>query len=386
MLIKTFEGSSLKDVLRDIKHDFGKDAVILSTEENKVADSSATFYRVRAAVPEAARVDGASASIGRNPDKALEAWMKRLDQKVEDLAEVALNNRKLTELEGDMRELKVMLYEAMRNQLDQDKNALSPAVLNIYQHLLLTGLDKANINELLTYLGALTKVNADEADADFYRTHAIRWMLKRIRIAPALKVTDDSPEIHLFIGASGSGKTSMVAKLAAQLKTKNSKDIVVISFDNLRIGANEQLKVYANILDIPYLTIARPDEIHQRIANNKSGKLFLIDTAGCCSKDEQELSHLLAIVEKAPIPLKTHLVMSLTEKQVQLDQGIRTFSELGINHLAFTKLDQSWTYGEIYNLANRWSIPISYFGTGQTVPRDLEHASRERVVERMFRL
>ncbi|MBF0441246.1 MAG: flagellar biosynthesis protein FlhF, partial [Oligoflexales bacterium] len=103
------------------------------------------------------------------------------------------------------------------------------------------------------------------------------------------------------------------------------------------------------------------------------------------AKNKSNLSDLNAIKD-LNIPVDFHLVLSITEKENQMDMVIRRFSEIGISSLIFTKIDETWSYGEIFNLSTKWSIPLSYFGIGQKIPEEIERASRERVCERIFGL
>ena len=111
----------------------------------------------------------------------------------------------------------------------------------------------------------------------------------------------------------------------------------------------------------------------------------LVDTAGRSPKSKGNLKDLLTL-KKMERPIDFHLVMSLTEKETQMDRTIRSFSKVGIQSFLFSKLDETWSYGNIFNLTQKWGVPLSYFGIGQKIPENIERATRERVVERIFGL
>ena len=116
-------------------------------------------------------------------------------------------------------------------------------------------------------------------------------------------------------------------------------------------------------------------------------ELVLVDTPAGVSPKAPELIAELAALKETGLPLDVHLVLSMTDKEAQLDQAVRAFSPVGLASVAFTKLDESWSFGEIFNLSKRWALPpSSFFAIGQQIPDDVERASRERVIERLFGL
>jgi flagellar biosynthesis protein FlhF len=117
----------------------------------------------------------------------------------------------------------------------------------------------------------------------------------------------------------------------------------------------------------------------------KDWDLVVVDSAAECPRAKEDLGDLLDFRD-VDLPVSFHLTLAMTEKEVHMDRMIRGFSHLGLQSLIFNRLDESWSYGEIFNLSLRWSLPISFFGVGRSVPEDLERASRERVVERIFGL
>jgi flagellar biosynthesis protein FlhF len=236
-------------------------------------------------------------------------------------------------------------------------------------------------------LSDLAKTLNDEItsgySSDQLKNHAMRWMLKKLRIAPEIKKLD-SPVIHLFCGTPGSGKTTSLAKIAATLKKKTSLSLALGHLEGSQLVSLETLKMYAKLLDIPVVSFKNSSDYKEKTLSNLD--VILIDTTSIGVRNVHELENIAEFTAKAKISIISHLVLSLTEKQTHLDQSIRQFSSLGISTLLFTRLDETWSHGEIVNLTNRWSIPLSYFGTGPNIPADIENATRERVIERLFRL
>lgn len=112
---------------------------------------------------------------------------------------------------------------------------------------------------------------------------------------------------------------------------------------------------------------------------------MLIDTAGVSPKNPAAITALSELKANG-MPVDFHLCLSATSKESQVEQEIRAFLNLGINSLIFSKLDESWAFGEIFNASRKWSIPLSFFSIGQQIPDDIERSTRERVIERIFGL
>jgi flagellar biosynthesis protein FlhF len=188
-----------------------------------------------------------------------------------------------------------------------------------------------------------------------------------------------------LVGPSGSGKSSCIAKVAALAQQKTQKKILVVSFDNKRLGAREQLRVITKVLGLSFETIEEAAQLQEVLQKHRDWDLCFVDTSAECPRSTDDISDFM-VLKDLDLPLKFHLCLSITEKEAQLDRMIRGFSPLGLESVVFSRLDESWSYGEIFNLCLRWSLPLSYFGVGRDIPSDLERASRERVMERIFGL
>jgi flagellar biosynthesis protein FlhF len=207
--------------------------------------------------------------------------------------------------------------------------------------------------------------------------------MKRIKIAPRWSLIPGSISIQALAGPTGTGKTSLIAKLAAHYSRKENCRVKVISVDQDRLAAAEQMRVFCKIVGLPFATASQGEDLKVAIESSQDVDMILIDTPGLSPKDSGGIERLLDLRSR-DLAIDFHLTLSTTEKESQMDQAIRAFSRLGLNSLIFTKLDETWTYGEVYNLSRRWGLPLSFFGVGRTIPEDLERATRERVVERLF--
>jgi flagellar biosynthesis protein FlhF len=219
----------------------------------------------------------------------------------------------------------------------------------------------------------------------YYRDQAIRWLMKRIKIAPKWNLMPGAVSYQAVVGPAGVGKSSLVAKLAALYAVREKRQVAVVSLDNHRLAASEQMRIFCKIIGVPFVAAATPADVFAVPETHRDVELVLIDTAGVSPKGLGRIGELQTLKE-AGSPVDVHLALSVTEKDAQLDQAVRSFSRLGLASLAFTKLDESWAFGGIFNLSKKWALPLSFFAIGQQIPDDVERASRERVIERLFGL
>lgn len=390
MQVKTFEALNIKDAVKAVKKEFGQNAVILSTKERVGGASDAKIVEVTAAMPETHRHGASSSnhSDARQMSNELTAHLNGLDVRLSTITEKLPTRANIECLQAGLQEMKMLLLENLRNKDGSPLKNLPGHLVDLDRSLRAAGIDEVYIAKLMKHLASIpeSEMKSDGAKAtpeEYFKSQAIRWMLKKIKIAPQWNLTEGSTATHVFMGGTGVGKTSLVAKLAAHYFLKKNKKILLVSFDPYRLAAAEQLRIYSKIIGVPFTTINSADELAKKALEARDKELILVDTAGYSTKNASCLAQLEQL-RKLAIPLDMHLVVSVTEREDQMDRMIRFFSSIGIQSLSFTKLDDCWTLGPIFNMSQRWSLPLSFFSTGPEIPEDIERATRERVVERFF--
>lgn len=174
----------------------------------------------------------------------------------------------------------------------------------------------------------------------------------------------------VFIGPTGVGKTTTIAKLAGNLALVQNKKVGLITIDTYRIGAVEQLKTYAEIMNIPFKVVFSLNEMDEAIQNMRSCDVILVDTTGRSSKNTMQISELRAFINKINTK-NISLVISCTTKNKDLLQIIKGYDVLNFNNIIITKLDETTTYGSILNIAYYTKKDISFITIGQNVPDDI---------------
>jgi flagellar biosynthesis protein FlhF len=392
MDIRTFEAFNMKDAVKNVKRELGQDAVILSTREKAGPNGKGTIVEVTAAAPESKKIGGSSrqgrpSHLNQAPDNNyLAASVKEIDQRLEKIQESSSTRRQIESIESSLIEMKAMLIENLAQKNGSIIENLPKSMTGIVRTLTNMAVDPGNIAELITYLKKLPDPDGNiEQKENHYKDQAIRYMMKRIMIAPRWTVMPGTTSIQAMVGSYGVGKSTVVAKLAAFYHMKRNAKVCVVSYDNNRLAAAEQMRVYCKIIGVPFQSISTSSALDEVIDRNPETELILIDTAGSSSKSESALAEIEEL-KGCSSPVDFHLCLSITEKEAQQDRSIRNFSQLGLQSLIFTKLDESWSFGEIFNLSKRWTLPLSYFSVGTEVPEDIERASRERVIEQIFGL
>lgn len=202
-------------------------------------------------------------------------------------------------------------------------------------------------------------------------TQLLEEQIRRlINVSGPITTTEKHLKIVAFVGPTGVGKTTTIAKLAADFAFTRKKKVGLITLDTYRIAAVEQLKSYARIMNIPITVAHTPEELKIAVNAFSDKDIVMIDTAGRSFKDTmylRELKVLLNVIE----PVETHLVLSAGTRYSDICAIMEKYGSLSIDHLVLTKLDEVSSYGTIVNLKDRVTIPISYITNGQNVPKDI---------------
>ena len=185
-------------------------------------------------------------------------------------------------------------------------------------------------------------------------------------------------KVVALVGATGVGKTTTVAKLAANFRLRSGIKMGLVTVDTYRVAAVEQLRTYAEIIELPMKVVTNPLEMRRALDDLAGLDLVLIDTAGRSPKDDLQIQELKSLLAEAHVD-EVHLVLSLTTSLRGLEASAAKFAGAGTTALILTKLDEASGMGALLSVARRIKLPISYLTAGQAVPDDIEPAHPRRI-------
>jgi len=195
--------------------------------------------------------------------------------------------------------------------------------------------------------------------------------------------TDGKPTVVIFVGPTGVGKTTTLAKIAAHYLLNQKKAVGLITTDTYRIAAVEQLKTYAEILGIPVSVVYTPNEIKDALNQHSDKEIVLIDTAGRSHKNKSHFDELKSLVTAAGAD-EVYLVLSATTSIRNCREILTNYSFLTNYKLLFTKLDEAPVQGIILNVKYYTGRNLSYITTGQSVPDDIETANVDKIAKHLI--
>jgi flagellar biosynthesis protein FlhF len=185
-------------------------------------------------------------------------------------------------------------------------------------------------------------------------------------------------KVVALVGATGVGKTTTIAKLAANFRLRSGVKMGLVTVDTYRVAAVEQLRTYAEIIELPMKVVTNPLEMRRALDELAGLDLVLIDTAGRSPKDDLQIQELKSLLAEAHVD-EVHLVLSLTTSLRGLGASAAKFAAAGTTAMILTKLDEASGMGTLLSVARRVNLPVSYLTAGQAVPDDIEPAHPRRL-------
>jgi flagellar biosynthesis protein FlhF len=284
-----------------------------------------------------------------------------------------------------LRELDLMKAQLTRIQklgMPQAQLQLPPAMLSLYGELVGNDVDPLIALRLCEYTQrTLLEQGGDQTvDPEKARLFMRRVIADFIPVASPIQLEPGKIRVAALVGPTGVGKTTTIAKLAAYAKLELKQKVALLTLDTFRMAAVDQLHQYAEILQVPLHVALTVEDLRSAMRFYQDRALVLIDTAGHSPKDSEVQGQLRRFLDELP-GVETHLVLSATTKPRDLADIAQRFEPLKPGRLIFTKLDETCTFGPLLSTLVRVKRPLSYLGTGQDVPQDLEMATSRRVAD-----
>ncbi|MEC5422675.1 flagellar biosynthesis protein FlhF [Virgibacillus sp. C22-A2] len=365
MKVKKYVAATMPEVMLQIRKDLGSDAVLLNSKEIKHGGFLGFFKKTKVEV--VAALDPAP-----GPAKTY----KQIDgiRNGERLSEISVHKKESgNEVLKEIKQLKKMI----ELQTSKEKYNYPPNYQVVFQYLLDQEVDLDIAGQIITAVMRKHEEMELELPIDTLVNEVRMELIERLSQLTYHGITDEMKVVH-FVGPTGVGKTTTLAKIAADCKLNNKKKVAFITADTYRIAAIDQLKTYAQILEIPIEVAYNSEDYKNAVTKFAAYDLILVDTAGRNFRDEKYVNELMSSLS-ASVEITTFLVLSLTAKPNDLSEIVDQFQHLKLKELIFTKIDETRQYGSVLNIAAQKQLGVAYITNGQDVPDDLERVSPEAI-------
>lgn len=391
--VRTFTASSMQEALELVRSEMGSDAVILHTREIRLRRKlpwrrPKEQVEVTAGVGVNVRPARVRKSEVRIPAAPLpfEEETSRVDEPIFEAVSAASVEARLARTTAlDVTSQFANKLDAIQKMLEQLKQPIDygskpdipTELFDLYTELLDAEVEDDLAREFLFRLQSHS-APLQLADTQAAK-HALTAMVEsEIRCCGPIRPTPGKRKVVALVGSTGVGKTTTVAKLAANFKLRDGIKMGLITVDTYRIAAVEQLRTYAEIIDLPMKVVTSPPEMRRAIDELSGLDLVLIDTAGRSPQDELRIQELKSLLAEANVD-EVHLVLNLTGSLRSVESAAEKFKAAGVTAMILTKLDEASGMGAILSMTRKIPLPISYITTGQDVPDDIEPAVSPRI-------
>ncbi len=280
-------------------------------------------------------------------------------------------------VQGQLQHLQEMVEQLCRQQPAAPGRDLPEELFRVFTDLIECDVDEEVARELVARLRRDTP-RRELAEPMLVSARLARTLEADIPIAGPIQTSAQRQRIVALVGPTGGGKTTTIAKLAANFRLKEKRRVGLITVDTYRIAAVEQLRTYADIIDLPMHVVSTPREMREAVRRMDDLDLLLMDTAGRSPKDEVRIRELKAFLNEAGAD-EVHLVLSGVTGSRTLIQTAERFAAAGPTALILTKLDEATSLGNVLPLLRCGEFPLSYLTNGQNVPDDIETADPTRL-------
>ena len=418
MTINKFQGKTKEEAIEKAKAEFGPNAVIMNVKEVKAKGFLGFFksstYEVTAAIEEkdsfSNAINAASSaraheniSLAADEEIAIPQPMRTPAREDVRMKEPSKNNTfpsiSETTVTGDEMDKKQFkdrlddLSERLEQKLstipqnDNVKNIANSEEMNfirmIYTTLLKNDVHEKYVNQILD---EVEKFIRPGNNVDLILPNIYQKLVLKFGQPKTIELAGKKPDVVFFIGPTGVGKTTTIAKIASKYKVEYNRKVAFITADTYRIAATEQLRVYANILDAPMSIVYSVEEINEAIEKYLDYDLIFVDTAGFSHKNEQQRTDMKKLLDgvNEEYRKEVYLVLSATTKYNDLMDIVDIYREISDYKLIFTKLDETSSYGNLLNIKLYADADLSYVTNGQNVPDDIEVFDTQKIVKQLL--
>jgi len=375
MELRTYRANTMQEALRMVRNDLGPTASVLHARE-------APLSRLLGWVPGLRRIEVTASTDVVVPSHFPHLGEGAATQTAAPLTASAARGFVDNEVASQLAELQSMVEDLCRRSRGSAQPDLPDTFFRLYAELIDGEMPELLARELVD------RVHTDSparelADLDALRSRVEHLIEREITVAPPIHVASGRCRVVALIGPTGVGKTTTIAKLAANFRLRDKWNVGLITVDTYRIAAVEQLRTYADIIDLPMQVVSTPREMREAVDRFSHLDLVLVDTAGRSPKDEVKIRELRTLLAEARAD-EVHLVLSSVASAAGLMNVAERFAPAGATALILTKLDEASGLGHLLPMVRSTRLPLSYLTNGQNVPDDIEPADSRRLAQSLL--
>lgn len=397
MLIKKFEAPTEAEALEKAKAELGKDVIITHIKTIKPKGIYKLFKK--ASVEVTASCDNDTDYTKRtlpplntgvnyskpvqNRESSFSAVLPKDDEKsfpIEQLLDGLQNMQK--ENSADIVSKPKEVKTADKNETSSNDNPAMTCVRMIYNKLISNEVCEEYANNLISEIDKTLK---PDSDVKSILSNIYQKLILKLGEPKTISLEEGKTKYIFFIGPTGVGKTTTIAKLASSLKLGLKANIALFAADTYRLGAVDQLQRYASILNVPLKVIYAETDMRDAIADFSGYDIVLVDTAGRSHKSKEQRDDIEKLINTVPAERREiYLVLSAATKYKDLVKITEAYSEFADYNLIFTKLDETECIGNIFNIKMLTNAPLSYSAFGQNVPDDIARINPQVIAKQLL--
>lgn len=385
MDVRTFRASTMHEALAIVRKELGPDAAILRTREVRVR----RWFGLLPGRPEIEITASINVNVpsrlppqafpgnGLNREAIAETGLSLERSAAETRALVMRTGAFHPEVQHRLENMEHMLRTLCRRNSSSLPYDWPEHLFKVYTDLIDADLREEDARELLERVRS--EATRDRADEPMLiKARLARILESELASTQAIRIVPGRCRVCALVGPTGVGKTTTIAKLAANFRLRENRRVALITVDTYRIAAVEQLRTYADIIELPMHVVSTPREMRDAVKDFTGFDLILIDTAGRSPKDEIKIRELRTLLNEAHAD-EIHLVLSSVASAKTLLQTLEQFRTVGPTALVLTKLDEAPSFGGLLPILRSSGLPVSYLTNGQNVPDDIEVAQPPRL-------
>lgn len=399
MIIKKFVGKTEKDAIEAAQKELGNNIVIMNTKQTKKKGFFSFLHSHQIEVTVALEEEGERLSpvpkekrlpalegdreVIRNGPSPLSPESRNIEQKLDNLQNLLVSQLYKSE-EEKKEEEEEAVPKATEKEVEEEKETEQVKFMKLlYNKMLDNEVDERYANQIMEEIDKLNKPNMP---IDYTLTNTYQRMILKFGLTEGVLPAQEGPKVVFFIGPTGVGKTTTVAKIASHYVIEEKKKVALLTADTYRIAATEQLKTYANILEVPFRVVYSEEELKDVVKKFADYDYIFVDTTGHSHQNEEQIEKTRNLVHSLDeiVEKQVFLVLSATTKYKDLRQIADNYKQIAEFELIFTKLDETSSFGNILNLKMYTNAPVAYVTLGQNVPDDIEIFSPQKTVKQLL--